>query len=99
MPHVILFLLSMIACTFAVYSISCFLFLNRNWRIFLKVIITANLLYCCITMALVIYYYSTLTIVGLTYFVAEIIVIVGLVLIELQVLKLTSYAKSHDGRV
>jgi hypothetical protein len=79
MPQEVLSSLSMIAIAFAVYSFSCLLFLNRNWRIFLKAIMTANLLYCCLTTGLIIYYYSTLTIVGLTYFLAEIAVIVGLV--------------------
>ena len=88
MPEERLSLLSMIAIAFAVYSFSCFLFLNRNWRIFLKAIMTANLLYCCLTTGLGIYYYSTLSIVGLTYFLAEIAVIVGLVYIEFQTLKM-----------
>ncbi|MCA4895385.1 MAG: hypothetical protein ING84_10310 [Cytophagales bacterium] len=87
MPWEVLSLLSMIAFIFAVYSISCFLFLNKNWRIFLKAIITANLLYCCLTAGLIIFYYSTLAILGLTYFLAEIAVIVGLVYIEFQTLK------------
>lgn len=88
MPQEILSVLSMIAVAFAVYSISCFLFLNKNWRIFLKTIMLANFLYCCLTTGLVIYYYSTLTIVGLTYFLAEIAVIAGLVYIEFQTLKM-----------
>ncbi|NOS55771.1 MAG: hypothetical protein HOP37_05870 [Cyclobacteriaceae bacterium] len=88
MPQEILSVLSMIAVAFAVYSISCFFFQSRNWRIFLKTIMTANLLYCCLTTGLVIYYYSTLTILGLTYFLAEISVIAGLVYIEFQTLKI-----------
>jgi hypothetical protein len=88
MPWEVLSLLSMIAFIFAVYSISCFLFLNKNLRIFLKAIITANLLYCCLTAGLIIFYYSTLAILGLTYFLAEIAVIVGLVYIEFQTLKM-----------
>lgn len=87
MPREVLSLLSMIAFAFSVYSFSCFLFINRNWRIFLNAIMTANLLYCCLTTGLVIFYYSTLAILGLTYFLAEIAVIVGLVYIEFQTLK------------
>lgn len=88
MSQEILSLLSLIAFAFAVFSIYCFLFLNRDWPIFLKTIMTANLLYCCLTTGLIIYYYSTLTIVGLTYFLAEIAVIAGLVYIEFQRLKI-----------
>jgi hypothetical protein len=75
MPREIISLLSIIAFTFAVYSILCFLFLKRNWGIFLMAIVIANLLYCCLT-------------IGLIYFLAEIAVIVGLVFVELQILKL-----------
>jgi hypothetical protein len=88
MPSEILSLLSITAFTFATYSILCFLFLKKNWGIFLKAIMVANLLYCCLTMGLVIYYHSALTTIGLTYFIAEIAVIVGLVLVELQTFKL-----------
>ncbi|MCA6379369.1 MAG: hypothetical protein IM574_00810 [Cytophagales bacterium] len=88
MPQEILSVLCMIAVAFAVYSFCCFLFLKKNWIVLLKVIMTANLLYCCLTIGLVIHYYSTLSIVGLTYFLAEIAVIVGLVYIEIQTLKM-----------
>ncbi len=88
MPPKILSLLSIIASTFAVYSIFCFLFLKMSWGIFLKAIMIANLLYCCLTMGLVIYYYPVLTIIGLTYFLAEIAVIAGLVFLELKTFKL-----------
>ena len=88
MPWEVLSLLSMIAFAFSVYSFSCFLFINRNWRIFLNAIMTANLLYCCLTTGLVIFYYSTLAILGLTYFLAEIAVIAGLVYIEFQTWKM-----------
>jgi hypothetical protein len=88
MPREVLSLLSMIAFAFSGYSFSCFLFINRNWRIFLNAIMTANLLYCCLTTGLVIFYYSTLAILGLTYFLAEIAVIAGLVYIEFQTWKM-----------
>ncbi len=93
MPASTPFSLAMIAFAFAVYSICCYRFLNTNWRPFLKAIMVGNLLYCCVTMALVVYYYSAVTMIGLTYFATEIIVIVGLVFAELQVLKLTSQIK------
>ncbi len=86
MPPKILSLLSIIAFTFAAYSISCFLFLNKNWQLFLKTISIANLLYCCLTMGLVIYYHSILTTLGLTYFIAEIVFISALVFLEVQTL-------------
>lgn len=54
---------------------------------FLKAIMVANLLYCCLTLGLIIYYYSVLTVIGITYFLAEIAVVVGLARLELQILQ------------
>jgi hypothetical protein len=87
-PSEVLFLLSVIAFVFSTYSILCLLLLKENWGIFLKAIIIANLLYCFLSTGLVIYYRSELTSVGLTYFLVEIGVIVGLVFVEFQILKL-----------
>jgi hypothetical protein len=87
MPQKIVTYLSFIAVIFSFYSISCFFLVKDNWHLFLRIISTANLLYCCLTMSLLIYYYQSLTILGITYFVAEISIICGLVLIELKMLR------------
>jgi len=84
MPRSILYILSLVACGFAVYSFCCYLFINKNWRPFLTVIAIANLMYCCVTFALIIYLWEELTIWGVGYFLAEIIVIIILVSIEFQ---------------
>jgi hypothetical protein len=83
-PQITLTYLSIIAAIFCLYSITCFFLLNDNWQSFLKTISIANLLYCFLTMGLVIYYYQSLTILGVTYFLAEIIVVCGLVFVELK---------------
>jgi hypothetical protein len=86
-----------LALALAVYSNLCFLLLNENWRPFLKVISIANLLYCCLTAGLLIHYRSILTTTGLTYFIAEIGVIGGLVFIESQTLMLGNQKKGKIG--
>jgi len=86
MPQKILTILSVIGLFFCIYSISCFFFIKNNWRLFLKVIIIANTLYCCLTIALVIYFYQQLTILGISYFILEIFVVLGLVAIEIKTL-------------
>ncbi|MFM9840390.1 MAG: hypothetical protein ACKVOQ_19140 [Cyclobacteriaceae bacterium] len=97
MPSEILSLLSIIAFTFTVYSILCFLFLKKNWGIFLKAIMTANLLYCYLTTSLLIHHRFMLTNMGLIYFIAEIVVIGGLVFIESQTLLLGNQKKGKIG--
>ena len=82
MPVPVLYILALLACVFAVYSLSCFFLLKRNWRTFLLPIAIINALYCCLTLALVIYFFSQLTTLGILYFVGEILIIIGLVSVE-----------------
>lgn len=79
--------LSLIACFFFVFSILCFFLLKKNWKSFLKIISIANLLYCCLTLVLVIYFFPALTLLGVLYFIGEMIIICGLVLLEWKVIK------------
>jgi hypothetical protein len=90
MPKYILTLLSIIALVFCVYSFSCFFFLNKNRKPFLLINSIANMLYCCLTLGLIIYYFPQLTILGLTYFLLEILVIGGLVYAEIFLLQTQS---------
>ena len=85
MPPTILTCLSIIVAFFCIYSMSCFFFLKENWTRFIRTISIANLLYCILTMGLVIVNYSILTTLGIAYFLVEIIIICGLVYIELNV--------------
>lgn len=84
MPQKVLYVLSSIAFVFCIYSFLCFLLLKENWRPFLKIIGIANLLYCFLTLGLVIYLYQELTVLGITYFALELIVILVLISIELK---------------
>jgi len=84
MPQKTLTILALIALVFAFYSFFCFFFIGNNWKPFLKIIAAANLLYCCLTTALVIYFYTQLTFLGVSYFLAEIVVVCGLAFVELR---------------
>jgi hypothetical protein len=86
MPRVLLNYLLLVACMYAVYSFCCYFFVRINWRLYLKAIAIANMAYCGFTIALVIYCRQSLTILGLVYFLLEIIVMACLTLIELKVL-------------
>jgi len=84
MPQKTLYFLSFIACIFAIYSFFCFLKLTEHWRLFMKIIALANLLYCCLTIGLIAYLYQKLTILGLIYFILEITIIITLAILELK---------------
>lgn len=83
MPPEVLYFLAMLASILAVYSICCYLFINNNYRTFQKIIAFANLIYCCITLGLVIFFFQRLTVLGQSYFLIEIIVVSVLIFIEL----------------
>ncbi|MCB9298425.1 MAG: hypothetical protein H6559_35735 [Lewinellaceae bacterium] len=88
MPPKVLYPLAAIAGVFAIYSLSCFLFLTQNRGAFLKGIAVANLLYCCLTLGLVVYCYPQLTALGVAYFLVEIGIVLILVGVELRTIQL-----------
>lgn len=84
-PETTLNLLSIIAASLCMYSTTCFFFLKDNWAPFIRAIGFANLLYCILTMRLVIFIFPSLKIMGIAYFLVEMIIVCGLVYIELNV--------------
>jgi len=93
MPPQILYILASIAACFAVYSLACHFRVKENRSPFLKGIAVANTLYCIITLGLVIYLRESLTWLGITYFLAEIVVVMSVARLEFIVInKSTSRA-------
>lgn len=85
MPETILTSLSILAICFSIYSMACFLFLKGSPTPFIRIIGIANLLYCSLTILLLIKHFALLTIIGTIYFLIEIVIILGLSYIELHV--------------
>ena len=85
MPSNILTSLSIVGLVYCCYSFSCFFLIKENWQLFLRIIAIGNFLYCVSTIILVYLNYSYLTLLGMTYFLAEIIIIVGLLNLEWRV--------------
>ncbi len=82
-----LYILASIAAVFTIYSSSCAVLIQKKWRPFLKVIITANALYACLTTALIIMYSQEMKGLGIAYFIGEIFVLIGVIWIEIKTLK------------
>ncbi|TDW49079.1 hypothetical protein EV144_103605 [Flavobacterium sp. 270] len=80
--------LSLLALIFFIYSISSYFFVKQNWKSFLKIICTANILYCVLTLGVIIYYRQSISIFGIIYFLAEILVIIALVLLEVKMIRI-----------
>ncbi len=85
MPGKILYFMMIPAGIFAIYSITCYFLAGRKWRMLLKGIAVANLLYCLCTAALIVIFYEQLRFWGLAYFLVEIVVVTGLACIEWKV--------------
>lgn len=83
MPGNTLHFLAIVAGVFAVFSLTMHFRTPNNWRPYLMAIAVVNLLYCCLTIALVIFYQQQLTLFGIGYFLLEIMIILILVWIEL----------------
>ena len=81
----LLIYLSLAAVVMAVYSLSCYFGFPNKWRLFLKAIAIVNLLYCCVTVGLILLDSETLSILGYLYFIIEILIVVSLVFVELKV--------------
>ena len=73
-------------CSLFLYLFDYFFFvIKAKWTTFIKGISIANLLYCILTIGLIIFYHPQLTTIGIAYFLGEIAIICGLVYIELNV--------------
>lgn len=82
MPRDVLYVLAGLAMSFAVYSFFCYKRVSQNWQAYLKAIAVANFLYCCATAFLVYVYFEELSTLGVLYFVGEIALVLGLVMLE-----------------
>lgn len=85
MPKTNITLLFSIAACFCLYSAICFLFLKGKWKLFIKIISFANLLYSLLTLGFLFANYNQITNLDLTYFLLEIVIISAIVYIELNV--------------
>nr|WP_294906062.1 hypothetical protein [uncultured Lacibacter sp.] len=83
-PENVLYLLASIASVFSVYSFVCFLVNPKRPSFYLRMIATANLFYCILSIGLMIYLYYQLTAWGFLYFILEKLAILLLVFLELK---------------
>lgn len=84
MPQQILYALATIAIVLAICSFTCHFINPSAWRPYLRFIAIANILYCIITVGLIIFYREKLTLMGYAYFAGEITIIMSLARLELK---------------
>jgi len=84
MPAVVLKGLTIAATMFAIYSLTCYAIQPKRWHIYLRTIGIVNLLYCAVSIGLVIYYYPQLTVLGILSFAVEKIIVFSLAMLEIK---------------
>ncbi|SRR6056297_870020 len=87
MPPNVLYRLSVLALIMSSYGLLSFMFVRSNHRRFLKPIVAANVLYCLITAAAILFHRETITIYGIAYFIGEFIIVGILVDAEYRALR------------
>jgi len=96
MPANILTYLSIIGLVYFAYSMSCYFLLKDRWTTYFRTIGMSNFLYCILIMTLLYSYFNNLTRIGLTYFLAEIFIIVWLGYLELRVANMLKARKCNS---
>ena len=83
-PTSVLYFLATIPIFFVIYDVFCY---QKHLKIglLLKGIAVLNILYCCISIGLISYHFSSITILGWTYVIVEIILVSFLAMIEFRV--------------
>lgn len=84
MPRDILTYLSVLAAAFCLYSATCYFTVKHRHARFLRLIGIVNILYCVLTIGLVVVYYKVLTYLAIIYFLAEAVVVCALAYVELK---------------
>ncbi|MBE2290096.1 MAG: hypothetical protein IAE95_11110 [Chitinophagaceae bacterium] len=85
MPPNMLTYLATIGSIYCAYSISCCFLLKSRWTPYLRIIGVSNVLYCMLTISLVYAHYTDLTLLGLSYLLGEVVIILSLAFIEFKV--------------
>jgi hypothetical protein len=82
LPNNVVKILLVLPLIYSIYSLLVFLLNSPKWKLLLKIIALANFGYCLFTGFIVYKYYSTLTKIGLLYFITEMIIIIALAYYE-----------------
>ncbi|CAM1365166.1 conserved membrane protein of unknown function [Tenacibaculum soleae] len=84
-PVSVLYLLTLFPVIFAVYDILCYLKAKNNLKLFLKTIAYLNILYCFVSVVILLNRYKQITFLGYSYFLVEILIILTLANFQIKV--------------
>jgi hypothetical protein len=83
-PLKTLYLLAFFPLLFVIYDFFCFTMVKKSFSPFLKVLAYANIMYCILSLTMVIYHFEKIKTLGWIYILLEILIVVLLAIIELK---------------
>ncbi len=87
MPRDVLYFLATLAFVYSFYSIFCYFFIQKKWKLYLKVIVIANIFYCFLIFTFLLILFEKIKILDLVYFLSELFVLTLLIFFELNFIR------------
>jgi len=84
-PHSALYILVLFPIIFVIYDFISYIKVKNNIKLLLKIIAYSNILYCFISIGIVLYHYIQITYLGWVYLLFEILIILRLATIEIRI--------------
>ncbi|MEM8526624.1 MAG: hypothetical protein AAGG68_18415 [Bacteroidota bacterium] len=86
-PLAVLYLLAAFPCFFACYDLLCYFLAKKRATFFLKGIAYANIAYCILSIGIAFFHLESITYLGWTYILGEVLIVGLLVRLEIKVAK------------
>ncbi len=84
-PKETLYVLATLPIFLAIYDLIIYFFVDSNLSLLLKIIAVTNLLYCMFSLGLAMFHFESITLLGWTYIIIEVLIVVLLACYELRV--------------
>jgi hypothetical protein len=84
-PNTILYSLAITALIFGIYSLVCYLFVRKSWRVWLLIIALANTFYALLSIVILFIFSQYLTFFDGLYFIIELVILALLIILEFKI--------------
>jgi hypothetical protein len=85
LPNTILYSLAITALIFGIYSLVCYLFVRKSWRVWLLIIALANTFYALLSIIILFIFSQYLTFFDGLYFIIELVILALLIILEFKI--------------
>jgi hypothetical protein len=84
-PNIILYSLAITTLIFGIYSLVCYLFVRKSWRVWLLIIALANTFYALLSIIILFIFSQYLTFFDGLYFIIELVILALLIILEFKI--------------